>query len=447
MNPTFRRPALFLAVLAAAACNADGSDPVAPNALPANVLATDAVSRVELCHFSGSGAHPIDVAAAALPAHLRHGDYITRLLVSPAAVPGDGVHFRLIGDALAAARETRMAHEEQTAGACRITIQVAEGTRSAAYGGSADPEVETLPLVVDVPDISLRGAYRPVIDGSGRATDQGETGAVTIIAPVAGLTSAAQFSQPILMINGRSDGFAANRTVIEGFAFQSGNPAGGGGGAAILALRVEDLEVRHNRFEGGFSESVDLRAGSGSVRQNHLAGGGGTCDICLAGPGRFHAEGNRLLAGGIPGILVVPAVLLPVPAGIEQYQLPASSRVDAMLVNNEIRNHQRVPVGTGLRVGAVGVGAPDVAGYSRVEARDNLIVNNRFGMLVEAAFPVANTLRRGDIEVLLSGNSFVSSCQAHLLVSFSRHTTALGLSNAPYLLGSSYRISLGGDLT
>jgi hypothetical protein len=135
-----------------------------------------------------------------------------------------------------------------------------------------------------------------------------------------------------------------------------------------------------------------------------------------------------------------------VPPCVEQYQLPATSRVDAVLLNNEVRDHQRVPVGTGIRVGAVGVGAPNVAGHTRVEVRDNHLINNRFGMLIEAAFPVAGSLRRGDIEVQLGGNRFVGSCQAHLLVSFSRHTTALGLTNNPYLLGSTYTIGLGGDL-
>jgi hypothetical protein len=213
-------------------------------------------------------------------------------------------------------------------------------------------------------------------------------------------------------------------------------------------LRVHDLIVRGNRFEAGFSESVDLRASGGRVERNHLGGGGGTCDICLAGPGDYAAEGNRLLAGGIPGILVVPATGLRVPpdAGIEAYVLPASATVNATLVNNEVRDHLRTPVGVGIRVGAIGVGAPDVAGLARVEAYDNVLVNNRFAMIVEAAFPMANTLRRGDIEFTIHGNTLSQSCQNNLLVSMSRHRTALGLNNDPYLLNSSYTLNLGGDV-
>jgi hypothetical protein len=87
-----------------------------------------------------------------------------------------------------------------------------------------------------------------------------------------------------------------------------------------------------------------------------------------------------------------------------------------------------------------------VAGLARVEARDNLLVSNTFAMIVEAAFPVRNTLLKGDIELTLHGNTFLSSCQNHLLVSLSRHTTGLGLTNFPYLQNSNFTLNLGGDI-
>jgi hypothetical protein len=106
----------------------------------------------------------------------------------------------------------------------------------------------------------------------------------------------------------------------------------------------------------------------------------------------------------------------------------------------------RKPVGVGIRVGAIGSGAPNVAGLARVEARDNVLVNNTFAMIVEAAFPVKNTLLKGDVELTLHGNTFSASCQNNLLVSLSRHTTGLGLTSFPYLLSSNYTLTLGGDL-
>jgi hypothetical protein len=66
--------------------------------------------------------------------------------------------------------------------------------------------------------------------------------------------------------------------------------------------------------------------------------------------------------------------------------------------------------------------------------------------MVHAAFPTATTDRRGDIEIALGGNTIQGSCQAKLLVSFARHQTALGLASTPYLLNSTFVLSLGGDV-
>ena len=77
-----------------------------------------------------------------------------------------------------------------------------------------------------------------------------------------------------------------------------------------------------------------------------------------------------------------------------------------------------------------------------MEASDNTLINNNFAVIVEAAFPVANSVLRGDIDVTLLRNVFQQSCQKDLLVSLTRHTTALGLGNAVFLRGSTYRLSL-----
>jgi hypothetical protein len=310
-----------------------------------------------------------------------------------------------------------------------------------------------LPLVIDVPDVTLKGALEMRIDRGGRATGLGETErgleVVSTILPSPAVMTQNSLSEPIVVVNGHPGGFQGNGAIIEGFAFQSGHVGvdASFGGVAILSLRVRDLVVRGNRFEAEFSQSVDLRASSARVDRNHLSGTEDTCDLCFAGPGDYGVTGNRLLAGGIPGILVTPTTLLPVPTMVEQYVLPASATVNALLVNNEVRNHLRKPVGVGIRVGAIGVGAPNVAGLARVEARDNLLMSNTFAMIVEAAFPVKNTLLKGDIELTLHGNTFSASCQNRLLVSLSRHTTGLGLNtNFPYLLNSNYTLTLGGDI-
>ncbi len=112
--------------------------------------------------------------------------------------------------------------------------------------------------------------------------------------------------------------------------------------------------------------------------------------------------------------------------------MPATALVTATVENNEVRDHV-VAAGAGLRVGAVGGGAPNVAGTNKVAFTNNNLVNNTFGIVIEAAFPVAGSSLRGDIEVTTSGNTISQSCQSDLFVAFSRRNTGLGIQSGPYL--------------
>ena len=403
---------------------------------------------VALCHISSVGARILNVAAPALGAHLEHGDYVTTLHVATApGGAGDGVYFERIGSALAAARAGRLARGETVSAACRITIEVPAGEYLGTAGAPASGRIEHFPLVVDVPDITLRGALKMEIDGSGRATGTGIGPGETTLAPLDPLPIVAEVSTPLVLVNGHTGGSAGNGFVLEGLVLRSGHdPAVDAGGQGLLALRVTGIEVRGNRFDAGFTESIDLRSASGDVMQNYLSGTAGTCDICLAGPGNYRAVGNRLLAGGIPGITVDGVVGLPVPSGIEPLAIPDAAETVAEIVNNEVRDHRRTPVGVGIRIDALGVGAPNVRNKVVATVRDNVLINNRFGMIIHAAFPVRDTALKGDVEVAMSGNVFDQTCQARLLVSFSRHTRTLGITANPYLVNSTFRIDLGGNI-
>ena len=311
--------------------------------------------------------------------------------------------------------------------------------------GEATGDVEHFPLMVDVPDISLRGALRMSVDRHGRALGTGRGDGETTLLPVEPLPVVAGASTPIIAVNAHPDGSAGNGFSVEGFVFQSGHdPAVDAGGQGVLSVRATGVSIAGNRFEAGFTESIDLRDGGGEVVRNHLGGGAGTCDVCLAGPGWYRANGNRLLAGGIPGIVVFPQVSLPLPQGIEPVVIGTSAEVWADITNNEVRDHLRVPVGVGIRVGVVGIGVPNVHGISHALIAGNLLVNNRFGIILEAGFPLANTERRGDMDVTLVGNDIEQSCQAKLYVSLARHTTGLGLNNNAWLVNSTYRLRMWG---
>ena len=68
-------------------------------------------------------------------------------------------------------------------------------------------------------------------------------------------------------------------------------------------------------------------------------------------------------------------------------------------------------------------------------------MNDNFGMMIEGSFPDVGST--GDIDASFGGNVIRQSCQADLLVAFARHTTGLGLNDDPYMVNSTYRLSLG----
>lgn len=439
--------ALALGTTLLASCAADS--PSAPSSERAELTLTPAPGKFRVCHRPAGHDAVLEIGPGGLADHLAHGDYITTLMVShDPGQPTDGAHFRTITGALSAARASRTAAGETLAGVCRITIVVSSGT----YQGTVDAatgDLEHFPMIVDVPDITLHGALVMALDADGRATGEGTTPSASVLAPDAPLPFINTLSTPIMVATAHPGGSAGNGLVVEGFVFQSGHDGQGAlGGQGILGVRATGLAIHGNRFDGGFTEKVDLRLTSADVTNNYFNGPAATCDLCLAGPGTFTASGNRILEGGIPGIVASPIVQLPLPDGVDPYALPASAETWATIRNNDVRDHRRVPVGVGIRMDAIGVGAPNVHGTIHAVVQDNTVAGNRFGIIVHAAFPVAATDRRGDVDMTLDGNVFQGSCETDLLVSFARHSTGMGIdaNPRPYMLNSTFELTLNGDL-
>ena len=413
--------------------------------------------KVSVCHVQGAVSTVTDIFLSELPAHKTHGDYVVRLEVNPLNTPGDSIQFRRVTDALAVARAGRIARNEVEAAGCRITIVVAAGTFTASTAESSDPLVERLPLVIDVPDITLKGALRMQVDAGGRATGVAEGGDVTTFLPspaliVKGTSVQTSVSEKVIIINGHPDGPKGHGTIIEGFAFQSGRAPAETitGGVPIYGMRVRDVAVRGNRFEGGFSSAVDFYVSTVAVERNHLSGRGGACDICVAGPGEYSLRDNRIIGGGNGGVLILPPSVIPLPPEVEPYTLPATALLTAVVVNNEVRDHPRKPVGFGLRIGATGFAASGVYGTTKATFTGNNLVGNTFGIIVEGAFlNSANVVAqpRGDIELTTSGNTISESCQNDVLVTLSQSHTGLGLASGPYLVNSTFNLSLGSDIS
>jgi hypothetical protein len=393
--------------------------------------------RVSLCHRTGSDGAIITVSRSALAAHLRQGDYLTSLSVSHASgQPNDGAHFHRIGDAIAAVRAGRLGRGELRSAACRITITVAPGPFRGTSADAADQELEHFPLVVDVPDITLLGAFVMQLDASGRATGLSATTRRTTLEPEPGVDDATA----IILANGHPGGSAGHGLVVEGFAMK------GLAAYAVFAVRVRRLVIRGNRFEGNFGVTLDFRATSAVIERNQVRGTF-LCDMCLAGPGVYRVTGNRLLTGAIEGILTVPALdpVFNAPFEVEPSDLPAAAEVSADITNNEVRDHRQFPGSAGVRMAGIGIGTPDVRGTTHVRVHHNRLVNNTFGVMVEAGFPEPDTRLRSDIDVVLGGNTIERSCQADLYVTFEPHSGSPEPGDL-YLRNSTYRLTLGGDV-
>jgi len=428
----------LLTLVTLVACSEDS--PTTPAADPAMAGQASAASdRISLCHRSGSGGDIIEVPPGEVAAHLRQGDYLTSLAVShTSGKPDDATHFHRIGDALAAARDGRLSRGELRSAACRVTITVGPGVFHGTGVPTGNRFLELYPLMVDVPDITLQGALVMQVNAIGRATGKNLAPLATSLALQ---PEADGFAAPLIVANAHPSGSAGHGLTIEGFAFQSGN----GRGLAMLSMRVRRLVIEGNRFEAGFGVTLDLRATRALVARNKMSGTVG-CDMCLSGPGVYQVTGNRLVGelAGHEGVIVAPVANLGVPAGVEPFVLPAFAAVSANIGNNEIRDHRLRTVSAAIRL--VGGGPLDVSGSTDVTVHDNLLVNNMFGVILDAGFPAADTKLKGDIDLALRDNDIRRSCQTDLFMTFSRHATGLGVGEDAYLRNSTYRLTLNEDL-
>lgn len=432
-----------LALSVAIACSEDpGPSPLEPPSPP--------VGLVEVCHTDGNGAAVLPVPEPALATHLGHGDYRTQLVVDPRMAPVSDARFRHITDALNSVRMGRIARGERRTAACRITIQVATGT----FQGSLDPpgdSGELFPLVIDVPDVTLRGVDEIVVDDRGRATGNlRESSGSTVLMPDRPMLNQPAFEVLILVLDNPERASRGDGAIIEGLSLNSGNQGTRAEGIGILSVGVRGLVIRGNRFSGRLYSAADLRATRALIERNFVANAGQSCGICLAGPGEFTAIGNRIVNGGLGGLYLAPSVVgLPFsfgsvpPIALGSYVSTDFAGVTATIVNNDVEGHVRKPIGFALRILAVGPGTPNVTQSTQAVVRGNDFVGNTFAVVFDAGFPVANTTLRGDLDITMRDNVLTPSCQNEALVAFTRHTGALGTTTNPYLRNSLIHLDLG----
>lgn len=458
-KPNPARFALLAALAVLASCTGDQPNPLAPTAVTAT---RDAGSKVDVCHKpAGADARILEVSRNAMATHIDHGDYVTSLYVDEQGTAGDGVHFNRISDAVRAASATRRAMSEKTTAACRITVNVAAGTYLGSFY-TADETLESLPIFIGVPDITLRGALVMPVDAASRALGSSASGA-SIIAPDRPMIANQQtgpLAEALVVVSDDAAGYHGDGAIVENFRLRSGHNLSGttAGGIGIGALRVQNLVVRGIHFEPTVYSAVDFRASTATLATSFGQRLGPGCNLCIAGPGNYQISGNRVIDGGFVGLFLAPVAVRPnFPMGLNAdgivvpaYVAPLVIANAATVSNNDISNHRGNPMGlgAGIRLLSWVFDAPASSQSSVIRLEDNTLRHNIIGLIVDAnTTPVASPPRvPGNIDVALAGNAIGPSCRNSLLVSFTRFSRTLGASaTQSYLSNSTYRLTLGGD--
>src|SRR5579871_3008621 len=177
-----------------------------------------------------------------------------------------------------------------------ITIHVASGTYTGSFSASG-PQLEALPIVINVPNLVLQGATTLTLDSSGLPTGPADKAAQSIIRSKDELKDLAT---GLVIITHTTDGGAGDAVTMAGFTL---NAAGGYHG--IVADHVSQFTLAGNLVSGGYL-NVYSRATSGTIAGNLLSNSSTVGCLCEGGTGLFPSNvtvtASRLDDDGESGI-------------------------------------------------------------------------------------------------------------------------------------------------
>ena len=314
--------------------------------------------------------------------------------------------------------------------------------------------VETLPLILDVPNLRLEGETMLTTDANGLPTGFVAWTATQLIAKPA-LAGA----QTILLIRPTSNTLSGTGVTVEGLVFDAGNGGSAVNGRDITLDRVRSFSIRRNVLTGSPSIAIDARASVGIIVENFIETAG--CGSCLmAGnkhsPAAYSFVRNRSVSNAFAGVLVAGSPdsvqhpdLLPVAPGT------IFDHVSAAIIGNDLSDNNADPsFSSGVRFFAINTGIPTPQSTGNVTAAviNNTITNNSFGISIDAGFPLRADARlwTASFQAAFSGNIISDNKRTSALITFTRNTSAIfpnQLKNFKYLQESIFTIiDPGGDL-
>jgi hypothetical protein len=392
----------------------------------------------------------------------RHLGRARTLFVSAASVPGgDGSAEspnQRITDALDRARALRAATDAP------IIVRVSPGTYVGSYR-TTGPTIEALPLILNIPNLVLRGSTELVVDGNGLPTGAIASGATILTHPP---VETLRFDADLIYIGAagtkvtQPDGTVVPdpATVTRGdCVFVEGFSLSHAGGNAVEADRVQNFAVSRNIQQGGvamgLAGGVVTRGASGVIEGNFLTqdtGGvfalGGNAnfpaDVLVVG-NRMIQDGNGIIAKGSPwGIQPVGAPANPL-AGVPFADVFEMLSIE--ISGNDLSENagSKPPLASqGIKIGVVFDHAyppsakspctdPRVVIRGDVDAfvHDNRIAQNDIGVVVDGDYPyrtfnhVADCrLFEGRIDVTFKDNDVTGNLRTPLALTFTRNIAA-----------------------
>ena len=343
------------------------------------------------------------LAIAARPAHAQSSLHAepshATIYVDCAAVSrGNGSARRpywRITDALERARQLRPADSR------RIVIRVAPGICSGNFEtqptGQTTRPPELLPLVLNIPNLTLHGAgIMEYAEGYPVAQRAGTATTVTVDTFRYGW-----FDNTVILVAPTADGGRADGTVIEGLAIDDEFNSVHG----IWITRAQRITVRDNVVEHVNFAAINVTESSGSIIGNVIHDG--TPGLGVAGgsqdnPSKLYVGGNSITANyeGIgvfgnstitgPGrfeVVANPLEMLPYPINPTASQV--GNHIDVEFEGNDVTNNY-----FGMRFSVIGVGGYPYSQTGSINARvhDNRFMDNAgYPFAVESGFVFRST--------------------------------------------------------
>ncbi len=215
----------------------------------------------------------------------------TTLYVDAAATEnGDGSRHRpfwRITDAVVRARELRQDDSDPEE---RIFVHVRPGTYVGSYDPSHlanNPRLELLPIIINVPDLSLEGGTELDEDSDGLPTGTYPPESETLLTREICLPVDCPLirGQMLLLIATTDDGMAGNSVSVTGFVIDAQVPHPVGvPGFQIYVDRVSDFSIRRNLLRQGSGFGTRLASGAFernlSIANNPSPPPGGLVELC-----------------------------------------------------------------------------------------------------------------------------------------------------------------------